>query len=107
MKVSKEYNDKELTVKVEENIDTVTAPDFENELTEEFGKFDSLILDFEKLEYISSSGLRVLVTVQKKLKPQNIAFTIVNTPSVIREILTMSGFDKILDIRECATIMSI
>ncbi|AWX31752.1 MAG: STAS domain-containing protein [Methanosphaera sp.] len=99
MKVLKEYDDKKLTVKIEENIDTVTAPDFENELMDEFGKFDSLILDCEKLEYISSSGLRVLVMVQKKLQPQNIPFTIINCSSSIREILTMSGFDKILDIQ--------
>ena len=99
MKITKEYNEKELTVKIEENIDTVTAPDFENELTDEFGKFDSLILDFEKLEYISSSGLRVLVMVQKKLQPQNVPFTIINCPSTIREILNMSGFDKILNIQ--------
>jgi len=99
MKILKEYNDKELTVKVQENMDTVTAPDFENELTEEFGKFDSLILDFEELEYISSSGLRVLVMVEKKLKPQNIPFTIINSSSTIREIFGMSGFDKILNIQ--------
>jgi len=99
MKILKEYDNNELTVKIEENIDTVTAPDFENELTEEFGKFDSLILDFEKLEYISSSGLRVLVMVQKKLQPQNIPFTIINCSNTIREILNMSGFDKILNIQ--------
>jgi len=99
MKISKEYDNKELTVKIEESIDTVTAPDFENELTDEFGKFDSLILDFEKLEYISSSGLRVLVMVQKKLQPQNIPFTIINCSNTIREILSMSGFDKILNIQ--------
>ena len=99
MEITKEYNNKELTVKIEENIDTVTAPDFENALTEEFGKFDSLILDFEKLEYISSSGLRVLVMVQKKLQPQNIPFSIINASSAIREIFSMSGFDKILNIQ--------
>jgi anti-sigma B factor antagonist len=99
MKIIKEYNEKELTVKIEENIDTVTAPDFENELTEEFGKFESLILDCEKLQYISSSGLRVLIMVQKKLQPQNIPFTIINCSSTIREILSMSGFDKILNIQ--------
>ncbi len=99
MKILKEYNDKQLTVKVQENIDTVTAPEFEKELKDEFGKFDSLILDFEELDYISSSGLRVLVMVQKNLQPQNIPFTIINSSSVIREIFSMSGFDKILNIQ--------
>lgn len=61
----KKYNDKELTIEVGNRIDTVTAPDFENEIMDEMGKFDSLILDLEKLEYISSAGLRVLVLVQK------------------------------------------
>jgi anti-sigma B factor antagonist len=55
MNVEKIYNGKELTIKVDNQIDTVTAPDFENEINDEMGKFDSLILDFEKLEYISSA----------------------------------------------------
>ena len=89
MEIEKKYND----------IDTVTAPDFENEIMDEMGKFDSLILDLEKLEYISSAGLRVLVLVQKKLQPEGIPFVIINVNDTIKEIFSMSGFDKILTIK--------
>lgn len=99
MNIEKTYNDKELTIKVADQIDTVTAPDFENEINDEIGKFDSLILDFSTLEYISSAGLRVLIATQKKLKPENIPMTIKNVNDAIREIFRMSGFDKILMIK--------
>ena len=94
----KKYNEKELTIEVKDRIDTVTAPDFENEILDEMGKFDSLIIDFTNLEYISSAGLRVLIATQKKLKPENIPMTIINVNDTINEIFRMSGFDKILKI---------
>ena len=99
MEIEKKYNDKELTIEVGNRIDTVTAPDFENEIMDEMGKFDSLILDLEKLVYISSAGLRVLVLVQKKLQPEGIPFVIINVNDTIKEIFSMSGFDKILTIK--------
>ena len=99
MDIVKTYNDKELTIEVGDRIDTVTAPDFENEIMDEMDKFDSLILDLNNLEYISSAGLRVLVLVQKKLQPDNIPFVIINVNDTIKEIFSMSGFDKILTIK--------
>ena len=98
MDIVKNYNGKELTIEVGDRIDTVTAPDFENEILDEMGKFDSLIIDFSNLEYISSAGLRVLIATQKKLKPDNIPMTIKNVNDTINEIFRMSGFDKILKI---------
>ena len=62
------------------------------------GNFNSLILDFANLEYISSAGLRVLMATQKKLKAEGIPFVIKNVNEVINEIFRMSGFDKILKI---------
>ena len=50
------------------------------------------------LEYISSAGLRVLISTQKKLKADNIPMTIKNVNDSVREIFRMSGFDKILKI---------
>jgi len=98
MDITKNYNGKELIIKVEDRIDTVTAPDFENEILDEMGKFDSLVIDFSNLEYISSAGLRVLIATQKKLKPENIPMTINNVNDSIKEIFRISGFDKILKI---------
>lgn len=98
MKIIKNYKEKELTVKVKESIDTVNAPDFQNEIMDEMGKFDSLIIDFKDLEYISSSGLRVLIMVEKKLQPQNIPCVIKNLNDTIKEIFEISGFDKLLTV---------
>lgn len=98
MNISKNYNEKELTLAVEGRIDTITSQELENQINEEMGNFDSLIMDFTDLEYISSAGLRVLIATQKKLKPDNIPFVIKNVNDAIGEIFRMSGFDKILKI---------
>lgn len=98
MKIEKKYNEKELTMEVGDRVDTVTAPDFENEVMDEMGKFDSLIFDFSNLEYISSAGLRVLIATQKKLNAENIPMVIKNVNDAIMEILVISGFDKIFKI---------
>lgn len=98
MNINKNYNEKELTLSVEGRIDTITSQDLEKEINDEIGKFDTLIMDFSALEYISSAGLRVLIATQKKLKPENIPFVIKNVNDTVGEIFRMSGFDKILKI---------
>jgi len=98
MNITKNYNEKELTLYVEGRIDTITSQDLDKEINAEIGNFDSLILDFANLEYISSAGLRVLIATQKKLKPENIPFIIKNVNDIVNEIFRMSGFDKILKI---------
>ncbi len=99
MNINKIYDGKGLTVEVEGRIDTITAPELQEAVDEEYGNFDSLVLDFKNLEYISSAGLRVLVIIEKKLKPEGIPFTVTNLNDTINEIIIMSGFDKILDIK--------
>ena len=98
MNIDKNYNDKELTLTVEGRIDTLTSKELEEEITAELGNFVSLILDFANLEYISSAGLRVLISTQKKLKADNIPMIIKNVTDSVNEIFRMSGFDKILKI---------
>lgn len=97
MDLTKQYNEKELTITVKGKIDTINAPDFENEIMDEIGKFDSLILNLNDLEYISSSGLRVLIAIEKKLNPENIPVTI-KVNEIIKEIIVISGLDKVLNI---------
>lgn len=98
MNIEKNYDNKELTLTVEGRIDTITSKELEEGITAEIDNFDSLILDFADLEYISSAGLRVLISTQKKLKADNIPMTIKNVNDSVREIFRMSGFDKILKI---------
>ena len=98
MNISKNYNEKELTLSVEGRIDTITSQDLDNQINEELGNFDSLIMDFTDLEYISSAGLRLLIATQKKLKADNVPFVIKNVNDNINEIFRMSGFNKILKI---------
>ena len=98
MNIIKNYNEKELTLAVEGRIDTITSQELDEEINVELGNFDSLIMDFSDLEYISSAGLRVLIATQKKLKADNIPFIIRNVNDTVGEIFRMSGFDKILKI---------
>ena len=97
MNITKKYDEKELTLYVEGRIDTLTSQDLEKEINDELGNFESLILDFTDVEYISSAGLRVLIVTAKKLKPENIPLVIKVNDS-IKEILVISGFDKLLNI---------
>ena len=98
MNIVKNYNEKELTLAIEGRIDTITSQELDEEINVELGNFDSLIMDFSDLEYISSAGLRVLIATQKKLKADNIPFIIRNVNDTVGEIFRMSGFDKILKI---------
>ena len=99
MDIEKSFDDNDLTVNVEGRIDTITSQELESSLNEEIENITSLTLDFTKLEYISSAGLRVLIATQKKLNQNDIPMTITNVNETIKEIFRMSGFDKILEIK--------
>ena len=82
---------------LEGRLDTVTAPELEKELKESLNGVTSLTLDFGKLEYISSAGLRVLLAAQKLMAKQgSMKFTGVN--ETIMEIFDVTGFTDILTI---------
>ncbi|MDO5809869.1 MAG: STAS domain-containing protein [Methanobrevibacter sp.] len=97
MKVNKKYNGDELTMAVEGRIDTITSQILDKQINDELGRFTSLTIDFSDVEYISSAGLRVLISAQKKLGG-DVSMRIVNVGDVVNEIFKMSGFDKILKI---------
>lgn len=99
MNIEKTFDDKDLTVNVEGRIDTLTSQELESSLNESIGDITSLTLDFTKLEYISSAGLRVLIATQKKLKNKDVPMTITNVNETIKEIFRMSGFDKLFEIK--------
>ena len=99
MDMDKKYEDNKLTIFIDGRIDTITSKDLEKAINDEIGKFNSLILDFEKVKYISSAGLRVLAVTQKTLKKENTPFIIKNANDSVNEIFRMSGFNKFLTIK--------
>ncbi len=85
------------TIELEGRLDTTTAPQLEQTLQESIGDCQSLILDFAKLEYISSAGLRVILAAQKTMNKQG-SMVIKNVNSTIMEVFEITGFSDILTI---------
>lgn len=97
LNISKESNATSLTVILEGRLDTTTAPDLEKELKDSLDDVTELIMDFEKLEYISSAGLRVLLSTQKIMSRQG-EMKLIHVSDTIMEIFEVTGFADILNI---------
>jgi anti-sigma B factor antagonist len=92
-------NGNELTAVLEGRLDALTAQKFEKELEEYFSKATSITVDFEKLEYISSAGLRTLLATQQYMEEEGYEdVTVINANEVIIDIFEEAGFFKILNI---------
>ena len=79
----------ELTVRIDGRLDTVTAPEFESLLIKNYDGVTSLTFDCEKLVYVSSAGLRVLLTAHKRMKG---AMKLIKVTELVMEVLEMTGF---------------
>ena len=97
MTINKTLNEKTLTVAPEGRLDTLTAPELEKVLKESLDGVEVLVIDLEKLEYISSAGLRVLLSAQKVMNKQG-EMKIKNVNETISEIFEVTGFSDILTI---------
>lgn len=78
-------------------LDTVTAPELEAEISAILPTVESLVLDMEKLEYISSAGLRVILKTQKALT-QKAGLKLINVSDDVREVFDITGFSDFLTI---------
>jgi anti-sigma B factor antagonist len=95
IKMTKQGN--ELLTVLEGRLDTMTAPQLEAELSKSLPEAESLVLDCAGLEYISSAGLRVLLSAQKVMNKQG-DMKVTNVNETIREIFEVTGFSDILSI---------
>ena len=78
-------------------LDTTTAPSLEKTLNEDMGESKNLILDFKELEYISSAGLRVLLSAQKRMQKIG-SMKVINVCEEVMEVFEITGFADILTI---------
>ena len=97
MNIIKDKNGEKLSLTLEGRLDTTTAPQLEAELKREISGVESLTFDFEKLEYLSSAGLRVILSAQKVMNRQG-EMKIKNVNETIMEIFEVTGFSDILTI---------
>ena len=97
MNINKKQNGSELLVELDGSIDTTTAPDLDQFLRENLGDIKSLILDFAKVDYVSSAGLRVLLVTYKTMATQG-SMVLRNVNQDVMDVFTMTGFADILTI---------
>jgi len=97
MNIVKNLDGDKLVVALEGRLDTTTAPELEAALKEDLPSANSAVIDFEKLEYISSAGLRVLLSTHKALMPKD-GLVIKSVCPEIKEVFEITGFSDILTI---------
>lgn len=97
LNIIKNVDGNTLNVALEGRLDTTTAPQLESELKAALPGISLLALNFEKLEYISSAGLRVLLSAQKIMNKQG-EMKLTNVSENIMEIFEVTGFSDILTI---------
>ena len=92
MEISKKMEGTTLLVALTGRLDTITSNDLAASLEEETGYTD-LVLDFSALDYLSSSGLRLLFTANRKLGGKE-HVVVKNANEVVKEIFRVTGFEK-------------
>ena len=93
MNINFDHHNGILRVALDGRLDTTTAPELEGLLGAQYDGTGSSVIDCEKLSYVSSAGLRVLLGAQKKTKG---ALKLVNVCELVMEVFEMTGFADIL-----------
>ena len=97
MIITKKTNGRSLEIALEGRLDTVTAPELEKELNASLDAANALTLDLTKLDYISSAGLRVLLSAHKIMSRKG-GMKITNVKEIVSEVFEVTGFADILTI---------
>jgi len=97
MNITANQNGTTLEIALEGRLDTVSAPALEEKIMPIVNQFDELVFDFEKLDYICSSGLRVLLHAHRGMRVGG-RTRILHCNSIVRKVLEVTGFDEIMEI---------
>ncbi len=95
LNIKKTLENEKAVFELEGRLDTSTAPELEQALREVLDSVKELTLDFQKLDYVSSAGLRVLLAAQKVMNKQG-KMTIIHVSEAVMEIFEVTGFSEIL-----------
>ena len=95
MTIEIKKNTTETIIEIAGRLDTITAPALDKTINEDIGDTKNLVLDVKAMEYISSAGLRVLLSAQKKMQKIG-SMKVINVCSDVMEVFEMTGFADIL-----------
>ena len=98
MTITRVEEENTVTLKADGWLDTVSAPIL-GEAVEAVEKAETLVLDFEKVEYMASSGLRQVIAASKKAKEIGASFRVIHVNTAVMNIFSMTRIDQKLDIR--------
>lgn len=93
-----ELDGRALTVKPVGELDSVSSPVFEKELRQHLSGVDSVVVDFEKVNYISSAGLRVFLAVENTLDERGVKMKLIHVNEHIIEIFDLVGFMDVVEV---------
>ena len=97
MKINKTLEADKLTIAREGRLDTSSSPELEDALDASLNGVKELVLDMSKLDYLSSAGLRVILSAHKRMLAQG-TFKLCNVGETVRDVLDMTGFADFLTI---------
>ena len=97
MNIEKKLEGTTLTLALEGRLDTTTSPDLEETLTASLDGVTALVFDFAKLDYLSSAGLRVLLSAQKRMNRQG-SMKLVHVNDAVKEVFDITGFADFLTV---------
>ena len=97
MQINKTIDGDTLNIALEGRLDTMTAPELEAAVKDELASVDSAVLDLAGLEYVSSAGLRVILSMHKALASKG-GLTVKNPNETVSEVFEVTGFSDILNI---------
>lgn len=99
MTIETERNDETLILRPNGRLDTDTAPQLKEVLDSTLTGVKDLQIDMEKLEYVTSAGLRVLLAAMKTMKAEGGSLTVYNANNAVMEVFQITGFKRHMDIR--------
>ena len=97
MNIEKNLEGSTLTIALEGRLDTTTSPDLEETLAASLDGVAALVFDFAKLDYLSSAGLRVLLSAQKRMNKQG-SMKLVHVNDAVKEVFEITGFADFLTV---------
>jgi anti-sigma B factor antagonist len=95
MNIVKKLDGQKLEVVLEGQLDTKSAPELTKEISDDLSQVTEVVMDFARVEYVSSAGMRALMLARKTLGDRG-TIAVINANDMVKEVFALTGFDRLL-----------